>query len=85
MLARTNPDLNVPASKAFTGFIVEGDSKGLTFGKKEKNMGQRASDTRAVSFEDVKVSKENIVGQEGNGFKVAMGAFDMSRPCVAAW
>lgn len=73
VLARTNPDLNVPTSKAFTGFIVEGDSKGLSFGKKEKNMGQRASDTRAVSFEDVKIPKENIVGQEGNGFKVAMG------------
>ena len=45
-------------------------------------MGQRASDTRAVSFEDVKIPKENVVGEEGNGFKVAMGAFDMSRPVV---
>jgi len=85
VLARTNPDPNVPQSKAFTGFIVESDSKGLTFGKKERNMGQRASDTRAVSFEDVKIPKENVCGEEGNGFKVAMGAFDMSRPVVAAW
>ncbi|KAK4337393.1 hypothetical protein RND71_043340 [Anisodus tanguticus] len=84
VLARTNPDPKVPQSKAFTGFIVEGNSKGLSFGKKEKNMGQRASDTRAVSFEDVKIPKENVVGEEGNGFKVAMGAFDMSRPVVAA-
>jgi len=84
VLARTNPDPNVPQSKAFTGFIVESDSKGLTFGKKERNMGQRASDTRAVSFEDVKIPKENVCGEEGNGFKVAMGAFDMSRPVVAA-
>jgi len=84
VLARTNPDLNIPASKAMTGFIVEGDSKGLTYGKKEKNMGQRASDTRAIQFEDVKIPKENVVGGEGNGFKVAMGAFDCSRPVVAA-
>ena len=47
-------------------------------------MGQRASDTRAVTFEDVRIPKENVVGQVGNGFKVAMGAFDMSRPVVAA-
>ena len=48
-------------------------------------MGQKASDTRAVSFEDVKVSKDNVVGTEGIGFKTAMGAFDMSRPVVSAW
>jgi len=46
-------------------------------------MGQRASDTRAVSFEDVKIPKENVVGDEGRGFIVAMGAFDLSRPIVA--
>ena len=48
----------------------------------EWNMGQRASDTRAISFEDVRVPKENVLGAEGLGFKIAMGAFDRTRPPV---
>ncbi len=44
--------------------------------RKEKNMGQRASDTRGITFEDVVVKKENVLIGEGAGFKVAMGAFD---------
>lgn len=46
VLARTDPDPKVPAGKAFTGFIVDRDTPGLTVGRKEWNMGQRASDTR---------------------------------------
>merc|ERR550532_3455503 len=46
VLARTNPDPKCPASKAFTGFIVDADTPGVTPGRKEINMGQRASDTR---------------------------------------
>lgn len=72
VLARTDPDPKVPAGKAFTAFIVDGDSPGITRGKKEINMGQRCSDTRSISFEDVKVPKENVLGGEGIGFKVAM-------------
>ena len=82
-MARTDPDPKASASKAFTAFCLDRDTPGVVVGKKELNMGQRASDTRAVTFEDVKVPKENIVGQEGNGFKVSMGAFDLSRPIVA--
>ena len=47
-------------------------------------MGQRASDTRGVTFEDVEVPAENVLGAEGIGFKIAMGAFDRTRPYVAA-
>merc|ERR1719342_326554 len=47
-------------------------------------MGQRASDTRGITFEDVVVPKENVLIGEGAGFKVAMGAFDKTRPPVAA-
>lgn len=43
-------------------------------------MGQKCSDTRAITFEEVAVSKENVLGQPGGGFKVAMGAFDTTRP-----
>jgi len=84
VLARTNPDPKCPSSKAFTGFIVDADTPGVTPGRKEKNMGQRASDTRGITFEDVVVPKENVLIGEGAGFKVAMGAFDKTRPPVAS-
>lgn len=48
----------------------------------EINMGQRASDTRGITFEDVVVPKENVLIGEGAGFKIAMGAFDLTRPPV---
>ncbi|KAM4756068.1 medium-chain specific acyl-CoA dehydrogenase, mitochondrial isoform 2-T2 [Cyanocitta cristata] len=50
----------------------------------ELNMGQRCSDTRGIIFEDVRVPKENVLIAEGAGFKIAMGAFDKTRPPVAA-
>ncbi|KFO61721.1 hypothetical protein N302_03874, partial [Corvus brachyrhynchos] len=84
LLARTDPDHRAPASKAFTGFIVEADSPGIQIGRKELNMGQRCSDTRGIVFEDVRVPKENVLIAEGAGFKIAMGAFDKTRPPVAA-
>lgn len=84
VLARTNPDPKAPASKAFTGFIVDADTKGITKGRKEWNMGQRASNTCGVTFEEVRVPKANVLGAEGMGFKIAMGAFDITRPPVAA-
>lgn len=82
VLTRTG-EKDDPASKAFTGFIVDGDSPGLTKGKKEWNMGQRASNTTAVFFEDVVVPNENLLGEPGKGFYYAMAAFDKTRPAVA--
>ncbi|XP_044760797.1 probable medium-chain specific acyl-CoA dehydrogenase, mitochondrial [Coccinella septempunctata] len=84
VLARTNPDPKAPASKAFTGFIVEREWPGVTPGRKEQNMGQRASDTRGITFEDVRIPKENVLIGEGAGFKIAMGTFDKTRPPVAS-
>lgn len=54
-------DPKTPASKAFTGFIVDGDSPGLTKGRKEVNMGQRCSSTAGFSMVDVVVPKENVL------------------------
>ncbi|XP_017561800.1 medium-chain specific acyl-CoA dehydrogenase, mitochondrial [Pygocentrus nattereri] len=84
LLARTDPDPKCPASRAFTGFVIEADTPGVQPGKKEMNMGQRCSDTRGVTFEDVRIPKENVLLGEGAGFKIAMGAFDKTRPPVAA-
>ncbi|CAJ0935334.1 unnamed protein product, partial [Mesorhabditis belari] len=84
VLARSDPDPKTPASKAFTAFAVEGDTPGIIRGKKEINMGQRCSDTRGITFEDVHVPAKNVVGEPGKGFLVAMKTFDKTRPMVAA-
>ena len=81
VLAKTDPN---GGHKGMSGFIVDAKSKGVTIGKKENNMGQRASDTRGITFEDVEVPAENLLGAEGEGFKIAMKAFDHTRPLVAA-
>ncbi|XP_061775651.1 medium-chain specific acyl-CoA dehydrogenase, mitochondrial [Nerophis ophidion] len=84
LLARTDSDPKCPTNKAFTGFILDADTPGVQPGRKEMNMGQRCSDTRGITFEDVRIPKENVLIGEGAGFKIAMGAFDKTRPPVAA-
>lgn len=70
--------------KGLSGFVVPADTDGIHVGKKEPKLGQRCSDTRGVSFSDVKVPAENMLGREGDGWKAAMAAFDHSRPVVAS-
>ncbi|CAH1987406.1 unnamed protein product [Acanthoscelides obtectus] len=84
VLARTNPDPKVGANKAFTGFIVERDFPGVQPGRKEDMMGQRASNIHGITFEDVRIPKENVLLGEGAGFKIAMLVFDKTRPGVGA-
>lgn len=81
VLAKT--DATQSTGNAFTGFIVDANTPGITVGRKEINMGQRCSDTRGITFEDVVVPDENVLGKPGQGFKIAMGAFDRTRPAVA--
>ena len=81
VLAKTDPDAG---HRGLTGFIVDHDAPGITVGRKEWNMGQRASDTRGLTFEDVEVPVANRLGEEGEGFVIAMKAFDRTRPLVAA-
>jgi len=75
-----------PAQKhrGMSAFHVPRESEGIEVGKKEQNMGQRASDTRAVTFHDVKVKSQDRIGAEGKGWLLAMAAFDYSRPIVAS-
>jgi len=81
VLAYTDPSAK---HKGMSGFVVPADTPGIAVGKKEWNMGQRASDTRGLTFEDVKIPARYRLGNEGDGFKIAMSAFDHTRPPVAA-
>jgi len=70
--------------KGIAMFVVDADTPGIKTGRKEDKMGQRASNTTDVIFEDVKIPKSALVGSEEGGFKVAMKTFDRSRPWIAA-
>ena len=83
VLARTGAPGDA-AGSAFTAFVVDRETPGIVVGKKENNMGQRCSDTRGITFEDVRVPAANVLGAVGKGFKIAMGAFDFTRPPVAS-
>jgi acyl-CoA dehydrogenase len=72
-------------SKGVTCVVVPGDAKGITRGKPERKMGQNASDTIGLTFEDVRVPKANRIGAEGEGFKIAMKTLDHSRPLTASF
>ena len=81
IFAKTDPSAG---HRGMTCFIVDGESPGLSVGKKFDKLGQRASDTAEIVFENVEVPEENIVGAVGQGFYIAMKVFDYSRPGVAA-
>lgn len=81
VLAKTDPQAG---AKGMTGFVVPADAQGVVVGKKEDNMGQRCSDTRGVTFQDVAIPESCRLGAEGKGFRLAMAAFDRTRPAVAA-
>ncbi|MBW2075946.1 MAG: acyl-CoA dehydrogenase [Deltaproteobacteria bacterium] len=70
--------------KGLTFFIVERDQEGVSIGKTEDKLGFRASNTAEVILEDVRVPQDNRLGEEGEGFLIAMKDFDMSRPSIAA-
>jgi alkylation response protein AidB-like acyl-CoA dehydrogenase len=67
-----------------SAFIVEKDTPGFTFGKEYKKMGIRASVQRELIFENCKIPAENLIGEEGQGFKIAMHALDIGRLGVAS-
>jgi len=81
VLATVDPTLK---HRGMTAFVIPRDTPGVEVGKKEKNLGQRASDTRSVVFNEVKVPAANRLGKDGEGFKIAMAAFDHTRPVVSA-
>lgn len=76
-----NPELK---HKGISCLVVEKGTQGIEIGKKEDKMGHRASDTRGLTFNKVKVPKENMLGKPGEGWLIAMKTLDHSRPLVAS-
>lgn len=81
VIAQTHPDLK---HKGINAFIVDKNSPGISLGPHEKKMGMRSSDTHSVMFTDVKVPKENRIGEDGFGFKFAMKTLEGGRIGIAS-
>lgn len=79
VFAKTEHDEGGKTVEKITCFIVEKDMPGVSFGEKEDKMGIRASETRAVYFDNVKVPAANIIGEAGKGFKIAMNVLNTGR------
>src|SRR3990172_2259145 len=77
-----NLDISL-GTRGITAFIAEKDTPGLVIGKKEKKMGIRASHTATLAFEDLRIPLENRLGEEGEGFKIAMQTFERTRTHIA--
>ncbi len=77
-------DAEASGVKGISAFVVERDSQGLSIGKKEDKMGNTATPACEVIMEDCRIPKENILGQEGEGFYIAMETLDKTRPMVAS-
>jgi acyl-CoA dehydrogenase len=81
VFAKTNPDLG---PKGVSAFIVEKDTPGLIIGKNEKKMGLHGSSTVQLTFENCRVPSSQLLGKEGEGFKIAMANLDVGRIGIAA-
>ena len=79
LMARTGEQ----GSKGISCFLIPADLPGIEYGKNELKMGWKNQPTRLVSLTDVKVHKKNLIGEEGNGFKIAMQGLDGGRINIA--
>jgi len=79
LMARTGD----AGAKGISCFLIPADSPGIEYGKNEPKMGWKNQPTRLVSLTDVKVSKNNLIGEEGDGFKIAMQGLDGGRINIA--
>jgi acyl-CoA dehydrogenase len=80
VFAKTDP---AAGHRGMSAFVVEMDTPGVTIEKHLEKMGQRATDTSAFALDNVRVPAENRLGEEGDGFKIAMATLDFTRPGTA--
>lgn len=80
VMARTSDD----GARGISCFVVEKETPGLSFGAQEKKMGWRSQPTSSVMFDDCRIPAANLVGEEGQGFKIAMQGLDGGRLNIAA-
>ena len=81
VFANLHPDKGY---KGITAFMVDKDTKGFSIAKKEKKLGIRASSTCVLNFDDVEIPHENLLGEEGKGYKYAIGLLNEGRIGIAA-
>lgn len=81
VFASTDPG---QGTRGISAFVVDGESSGLSVGRIEDKMGIRGSQTAMLNFDNVRVPRENLLGREGEGFKIAMRTLDRTRPGIAA-
>ena len=81
VIAQTHPEKK---HHGINAFLIEKDTPGISLGQHEDKMGMRSSDTHSVMFTDVKIPKENRIGEDGFGFKFAMKALEAGRIGIAA-
>lgn len=81
LIAQTHPEKK---HKGINAFVIEKNTPGITLGPHEDKMGMRSSDTHSVMFNDVKIPKENRIGEDGFGFKFAMKVLEGGRIGIAA-
>ena len=82
VMAVTDPD--GPRGRNITAFVVEKDDEGFTFGEKERKLGIKGSPTRELFFEDCRIPGDRIIGNEGEGLKIALRTLDHTRVTIAA-
>ncbi|MDT0201901.1 acyl-CoA dehydrogenase family protein [Nocardioides sp. AE5] len=81
VLAMTDPEKR---SRGITAFVVEKSDEGVSFGAPEKKLGIKGSPTREVYFDNVRIPTDRIIGEEGQGFEIAMKTLDHTRITIAA-
>jgi alkylation response protein AidB-like acyl-CoA dehydrogenase len=81
VFAKTDPDAG---HAGISAFVVEADAPGFSVGRIEPKMGIKGSTTGEVFFDDCRIPADNLLGEEGEGFKIAMGILDRSRPGIGA-
>jgi acyl-CoA dehydrogenase family protein 9 len=79
VFAKTDHEIDGKTVEKISCFIVEKEREGISFGEKEDKMGIRASETRAVYFDKVTVPASNVIGEPGQGFKIAMNVLNTGR------